>query len=189
MAQPVNPSVFLRRTFTPYVGGIVILASVHAFCIFVAFKQRSWEFIWVPFWVWGIFGVYVLDATRYRVSWNETGVTMYWDLGKRTIPFENITNIHYETASLSDGHYGTRPFRRIVIRGSRSDPKAFVDVSLRHFEPEDIDALLQEIHRCWPELTIPWQAVRGYLSIDSPDGSSTKTTLRSRKRKKTDHIP
>ena len=167
MSEPQETTVELRRTFTPYVGLVYINVAFTLFAIYVSFKVKDWSFLWTSLWIYAIWGIYVLLATRYRVSWNETGVTMYADWGKRTIEYKEISSVHYETASIADGKYGIRPFRRIVIHGHHRDPKAFVDVSLRHFDPKDIGALLVEINRQRPELTIPWQPVREYLSNDS----------------------
>jgi hypothetical protein len=160
--------IMLRRTFTPYVGLIVINVVTTLIVIFIAFKANDLgQLKWVlPF--YGIWGIYILLATRYRVGWDQIGVTMLADWGKRTVEYREISSVRYETARVADGHYGTRPFRRIVVRGRRQTPKAFVDVSLRHFEPKDICALLDEISRQRPDLSIPWQPVCRYLSVQSP---------------------
>jgi hypothetical protein len=170
--------VRLRHTFTPYAGLCVIMGSISVLGIFTAFKVSDWSLLWIPFGCWGTLGVYVAFATRYRISWNESGVTMHADWGKRIVRFEEISSVCYETASLADGAYLSRPFRRIVIHGNRDNPKAFVDVSLRHFMPSDIEVLLTEISRRRPDLSIPWQPVRKYLSLGSAAGLRKKRTSR-----------
>jgi hypothetical protein len=167
MIEPRVSTVQLRRTFTPYVGFFYINVAFTLLAICAAYKVKDWSLLYVPLLGYALWGIYVFLATRYRVCWDKTGVTMYADWGKRTIGYEEISTVRYETASLADGKYLTRPFRRIVIHGHRHDPKAFVDISLRHFDPKDISALLLEINRRRPELAIPWQPVRKYLSDDS----------------------
>lgn len=157
----------LRRTFTPYVGLIYINVAFTLFAIFAAFKAKEWSLLYIPVVGYVLWSIYILLAAKYKVSWDDIGVTMYADWGKRTITYEEISSVRYETASVADGKYLTRPFQRIVIHGKRRDPTAFVDVSLRHFDLKDIGALLLEINRRRPELTIPWQTVRKYLSEDS----------------------
>lgn len=151
----------LRRTFTPYAGGCVILCAFTLLELFAAIQLRDLSvFLWTcpPF--WAIAALYVLLARRYRVLYSRDGVTMCWDFRKRTITYEDITSIRYETASLADGNFMTRPFRRIVIHGRRKDRNAYIDVSLRHFEPGDIEALFRELSGLRPDLTIPWKQIQ-----------------------------
>jgi hypothetical protein len=167
MTAEFRSAVQLRRTFTPYVGLIFINAATTLIIVFIAFKANDWGQLKWSFLFFAIWGVYILLALRYRVSWDQTGVTMCADWGKRTVEYSQISSVRYETASLADGHYGTRPFRRIVIRGRRQNPKDYVDVSLRHFEPKDIAALLVEISKHRPDLAIPWKPVRRCLSDET----------------------
>jgi hypothetical protein len=168
MIESGESKIKLRRTFTPYVGLVYINAIITLFEIYASYKMMDWSFLRACLWLYLISIIYVLDATRYRISWDVIGVTMYTDWGKRTIKYEEMRSVKYETGSGADGKYLTRPFRRIVIHGNRKDSKAFVDVSLRHFEPKDISDLLREINRRRPELTIPWQPVcrSGELHLD-----------------------
>lgn len=68
----------------------------------------------------------------------------------RRIRFDEITEIKYEI-----GASESRPFRRLVILGRHNVPDAFIDVSLRHFQMDDIQKLLSDIHEHRPELTLP----------------------------------
>lgn len=172
----------LRRTFTPYVGLVYINVATTLGVVYVAYRVNDWHQLKVALLLYMICGVYVWFATRYRVSWGQDGITMYADWGRRTIEYCEISSVRYETASIVDGRYATRPFRRIVVRGSRQNPKAFVDVSLRHFEPVDIGALLTEISVQRPDLDIPWQTVRQFIPIPVPDESDAQPSRRQKNR-------
>jgi hypothetical protein len=83
---------------------------------------------------------------------------------EKRIPYDEITEIKIERADVSEFMAQNRPFRRIVIHGNARDPGAFIDISLRHFQPRDIDEVLAEIRKRRPDLAVPtisWG--KGYL--------------------------
>jgi hypothetical protein len=92
---------------------------------------------------------------KYRVPWDETGVVMRASGGKRLIRYDEITEIKIERAKAGEFLIQSRPFRRIVIHGRKRDPTEYIDVSLRHFRPADIDELLAVIRSHRPDLTVP----------------------------------
>ena len=75
------------------------------------------------------------------------------------IPVNEITSIKkgasFERLKSSQG-ITRRVFRRIAIYQEKSDGTVkFVDVSLKHFIPEDIKKLMTLIHEKRPDLEIP----------------------------------
>ncbi len=155
-ARATRP-VFLRRTITPYVGQSIIIVGVTILVLYVARKDAQWGFLWGVALIWALFTSYVyFFGMKYRVFWNEEGVTMSASGGpRRSIKFDEITEVRYETASPNELLSQSRPFRRIVIFERRRDPNGWIDVSLRHFRLDDIDRLLMEIKRRRPDIELP----------------------------------
>lgn len=155
----MHPRVFLRRTVTPYLGQSVIIAAVTILLVFVALKKTQWDLLWAVGLIWVLFASYVVFfGMKYRVSWNKEGLTMSASGGpNRSISFDEITEVRRETASADEFLSQARPFRRLVILGSRRDPNAHIDISLRHFRASDIDRLMTAISERRPDLTLPKQ--------------------------------
>jgi hypothetical protein len=146
----------LRRTVTPYTGQIVIFSVITIFLLFVAYRSSQWAFAWSTIVIWAGFAVMVYFGLRYGVLWDGTGIVMRASgLPERRIRYDEIREVKIEMAQLHDLLAQSRPFRRIVVHGYRGDPNAFVDVSLRHFRPGDIDELLAAIRTHRPDLTVP----------------------------------
>ncbi|HEX4007872.1 MAG TPA: hypothetical protein VHX60_16990 [Acidobacteriaceae bacterium] len=146
----------LRRTITPYVGQTVILAAVTVFCTYVAFDKHQLGFFWAIALIWVLFALYaVLFGLRYVVLWDDSGIVMRASGLKedRRIRFEEIRKVDYELASGGEMLAQARPFRRLVIHSPRRDEP--IDISLRHFRLDDIDALMAVIQARRPDLDIP----------------------------------
>jgi hypothetical protein len=147
----------LRRTVQPYVGQTLIILAVTAFSFWVAMTKEDWEIMWGPALIWALYSAYVLlFGLKYRISWDEAGVTMHASGGpKRIIRFEEISQVRYETAGVDEFLSQSRPFRRIVLLGSKHRLNEQIDVSLHHFQSEDIKKLLAEIRNRRPDISIP----------------------------------
>jgi hypothetical protein len=150
-------SVILRRTITPYIGQSLILVGVTVFLFCIALRKQQLNLLWAAGLIWVLYASFVLlFGMQYKVFLDDQGVTMRASGGpKRNIQFEEITDIRYETASADEFLAQARPFRRIVILGHRHDPNGRIDISLRHFRSEDINALLMAIHKRRPDLKLP----------------------------------
>jgi hypothetical protein len=112
--------------------------------------------MWGPTLIWGAFAVLTYIGMKYRVLWDETGVVMRASGGpERLIRYQEITEIKIERAQVSEFFVQSRPFRRIVIYGRKRHPNEYIDVSLRHFRPADIDELLAVIRTHRPDLAVP----------------------------------
>jgi hypothetical protein len=99
---------------------------------------------------------------KYRVLWDETGLVMRASgIPERHIRFDEITEVRTERAQVSEFFAQSRPFRRIVVHGPKHDPKAFIDISLRHFRLDDIEELLKAIRLRRPDLAVPTVSVGG----------------------------
>lgn len=150
----------LGRTITPYIGQTIIFASVTGFMIYVGLRTPQWGFILAPALIWALFAILIYVGMKYQVLWGETGVVMRASGGpERLIRYDEITEIRIERAQASEFLAQSRPFRRIVIQGRKRHPNEYVDVSLRHFRPADIDELLTAIRTHRPDLaipTVPW---------------------------------
>ncbi len=149
--------MFLRRTVTPYIGQSIIIVGVTILTVCVAQAKAQWGLLWGLALIWALFISYVyFFGMKYRVSWNEESVTMSASGGpRRSIQFDEITEVRYETASSNEFLSQARPFRRVVIFGRQRDPSARIDVSPRHFRTVDIRGLLTAIKRHRPDLELP----------------------------------
>jgi hypothetical protein len=147
----------LRRTIRPYIGQIVILIAVTAFAVYESLASSDWEFLWAPAVYLPLYGIYFLYfGLKYRVFWSEESVVMRARGGPdQRVRFGEITSVKKEISSASDVLAQSRPFRRIVVCGNKDDPKARVDISLRHFNLNDIGQLLRVIHTHRRDLEIP----------------------------------
>jgi hypothetical protein len=154
----------LRRTIQPYVGQTIIFTGLTIFFVYLSLKTSDWQ---ITIW-WVALGLplaafaYVYFGLKYRVLWDETGVYMRASGGpERQIGFDEITSVKYELAAER-----SRPFRRIVIHGATHDPKAFVDVSLRHFRLDDINEMMCAIREQRPDLRVPTVAMDGRVDFE-----------------------
>jgi hypothetical protein len=146
----------LRRTVTPYIGEGIILTTVIAGSCYVANAKHQPAFYWASIAVALLYASYVaLFGVRYRVSFDDSAITMRAAGGKRVIRYGEIAAVQYEVRPSQ-----SRPIRRIVILGDNTALKNFIDVSVRHFNLDDIAALLKTVHDRRPDLAIPknWAA-------------------------------
>jgi|SRR6185312_7062534 len=146
----------LRRTITPYVGQTIILAGTTVFLLVVSYKASDWSLMWGAAIIWPCFAMLVLIGLRYQVFWDDSGVVMRASGGpERRIGYEEIAQIKIERSSSSEFLAQSRPFRRIVLYGKTHHRDSYIDISLRHFRPGDIDELLEEIRARRPDLQVP----------------------------------
>ena len=159
----------------PYVGQTVIFASVTGFMIYMGLRTSQRGFKWAATLIWALFAVLIYIGMKYRVLWDETGVVMRGKSGgaERRIRYDEITEIKIERAPVSEFPAQSRPFRRLVIYGRKRHPNEYVDVSLRHFRPGDIDELLAVIRTQRLDLAVPIIPVGRGVSI----GEQSRTHL------------
>jgi len=109
-----------------------------------------------PALLWVLFGELAWIGLKYRILWDSDSVIQHASgLTRKRIAFQDISHIRSEQAPASEFLSMPRPFRRVAIYGRKSDPAAFIDVSLRHFHREDIRELLAAIHARRPDLKVP----------------------------------
>jgi hypothetical protein len=147
----------LRRTIRPYVGQFIIFVGFVIFCIVIFIKTSESAFLWLSFVPLLLFGISIVCfGMKYKVLWNKESVVMCASGGpERRIRFDEITSVKKETSSGSDVLAQSRPFRRIAVYRGKDDPNTRVDISLRHFDLNDINQLLAVIHAHRPDLDIP----------------------------------
>lgn len=147
----------LKRTIQPYVGQSLLLLAVTAFAIYESVASADWNFMWAPAVFLPLYGIYVVYfGMKYRVFWSKDSVVMHASGGPdRCIRFDEITSVKKEISSVGDILAQSRPFRRIVVCGRKQDPNARVDISLRHFDLNDINQLLTAIRAYRSDLEIP----------------------------------
>jgi hypothetical protein len=138
------------------VADLVIFSTVTLFCLFIAIWKAEWSMLWGLLVIWSSFAVLLYIGLKYRVLWDADGVVVRASGGsERRIQYVAITEIKIETAGAAEGAAQSRPFRRIVVYARMRHPAEFIDISLRHFRPEDIDELLNEIRKQRHDLVVP----------------------------------
>lgn len=146
----------LKRTLTPYLAQTVIFVIITVFLLLVAYRSSQWALAWAAITIWIGYAILLCLGLRYRVLWNSNGVVMRGSgIGERRIPYDSISKVKIERANASEFMTQARPFRRIVIYGNDRLQATYIDISLRHFAPRDIDKLLAEIRVRRPDLTVP----------------------------------
>ena len=79
-----------------------------------------------------------------------------WALITITQRVEDIERIEQETSNAQTLARMNRPFRRITIYGKTSlEARNFIDVSLKHFNLDDIHKLMKIIHERRPDVPMP----------------------------------
>ena len=157
MSIKISPSLKpLGRTLTPYFAQTVIFGVITVFMLLVAYKRSQWALACVPITIWAGYAILVSLGLRYRVFWDSNGVVLRASgIGERRIAYDSMSEVKMERANANELMTQARPFRRIVIHGDVQHQPTFIDISLRHFAPRDIDELLAEIRVRRPDLTIP----------------------------------
>jgi len=144
---------WLRRTFWPYVGQIVIAVAVSFFVVWVKFNHNVGGIIFVLPVIWALLLPTIFFGLKYRIGWDNNQVVQEASgITPVRLRFEEIDRVEVERSTPKEMLASARPFRRIVIYGKSSGrtPKK-IDVSLKHFATSDIDALMKEIGRRRPE--------------------------------------
>ena len=156
----------LRRTFTPYIGLMLILSGVTVFSIWVVYKTSQWGLLWSMAVIWPLTAfAYGYFGWKYRILWDETGLFMQASGGpERHFLFDEIVDVRVEVAGVSELASQSRPFRRIVVYKNKRSPTGFIDISLRHFRLDDVRELLEEVQRRRPDLSVPILGADGRVS-------------------------
>jgi hypothetical protein len=154
----------LRHTFRPYIGLVVIFGGVLLFLVFVMYKTHDWD------WKFGLEAVgmmaffiflFVYLGSRYRILWDDTGVTMRASGGPpRRFTYSEIHDIRYEVEVSQ-----SRPMRRIVLYKAHRPHKEWIDISLKHFPLDQINQLLADIHTHRPDLSVPTISTNGTVTF------------------------
>ena len=148
----------LRRSARPYVAFAIPLVLVLLFFLIVSIRTHQPATPW--FEVFGVFAAlyagWAYFQVRYRVLWSAEGILQKASgLPDIAIRMEEIGWVHLESGISSGGRRG-RPFRRIAIySGEPGERRRCIDVSLKHFESDDIRYLMRAIHARRPDLQLP----------------------------------
>ncbi len=155
-------SFSLRRSLQPYVGLGIIGLILLIFTAWVGISKNDWGAFWSILVLFGIFyTIFVIFGMSYRIFYSDNVVSM-----KPASFFSNpslvtkisvakITSVEQETSNVQTLAKMSRPFRRISIYGSTSEGMKKIDVSLKHFNLDDIRKLMKIIHDLRPDLAMP----------------------------------
>lgn len=98
----------------------------------------------------------VLISLKYRIFWSTSEVWQRASGMKDVkIRYENISEIRREEAISSEWLAMSRPFHRLVIVGKSSEGFRIVDISLRHFNLNDIHEFISVVKDKRPDLILP----------------------------------
>lgn len=145
----------LRRSTTPYLALGAILVGIALWISADAFRKRDMGTIESAMILVGIYALYVLIGTRYRISVHDNTITQR-AFAKPTvsIPINEITSVGTERSDLKTMVQMNRPFRRIVINAADGTHASTIDVSIKHFLARDIRKLMSLIHALRPDLQL-----------------------------------
>lgn len=143
----------LRLTLTPYIGQLIIIFVTTSFLFFVALFKDAWGLFYMMSVAWAFFALFVYIATRYRIYWTEDHIRRQASGGPDAIiAIKDIAEVIEERATAGEMVAQSAPFRRIRV-SDRSGQH--INISLRHFRPEDIRELMRWVQKCRPDLTLP----------------------------------
>lgn len=147
----------LKRTIDPYTGQLIILSLVTLGAVFVAITKKTWGLLVAVLIGWLLFGFLVCLGLRYRISWDSDEVCQQASGGRDVhIKYDDVVRVVSETSKPGEWLAASRPLRRIVIyaKGLGGEDR-FIDVSLKHFQADDIRSLMRAIRARRPDLSIP----------------------------------
>lgn len=149
----------LRRVYGPYaIWPIVIVLLAVVWWPYVA-NSHNWSPVLEISAVLGPLIVLIIYAmSRYRISYrNGTIVTRSGGFGGeiRIIRIDDITRLKQEASDVHTLLKLARPSHRITIYANTPDGETFTDVSLKHFNREDVRRLIKIIHDRRPEIGMP----------------------------------
>jgi hypothetical protein len=147
----------LRHTLAPVLWFPIAACIVMVAPIAGSLRVGDWSWVigYVPACA-AISGVMAWFQLSYKIWFDEKQVFQRAVGGVITsIQFNQITRVASEVSDVDTLVRLRRPFRRISIYGSTSEGNKCIDVSLKHFRPEDIRKLMAVIHERRPDLTLP----------------------------------
>ena len=95
---------------------------------------------------------------RYRIWWRDGRIVMRAGGFAGTIvtmDVNDIARVQQETSKAQALAKMNRPFRRIAIYGKTAQGFPYIDVSLKHFNLDDVRKLMKLIHERRPDLEMP----------------------------------
>lgn len=148
-----NDFIYLRRTFTPYIGQSVILFLVTVMALYVSWSNGTWGlFLTMPV-GWIFFGIFVYIGSLYKIYYSAEEICRQASGGpNRCIKIDQIAKIEMERASVNEMVAQSSPLRRIKISDGNG---VYINVSIRHFRDEDVRCMMSIIHKRRPNLEMP----------------------------------
>lgn len=158
--QDNNGSFALRHAVIfPYVflPAIFIVITL----INIPYMERTHDLtpVWIlPFGLLVFVFPIIYMNIRYRIWWRDNAIVMRAGGFAGvivTMRVEDIERIEQETSNARTATKMNRPFRRIAIYGKTAEGYPYIDVSLKHFNLDDIRKLMRIIHDRCPNLEMP----------------------------------
>ncbi len=155
-----NNSFSLRRTTPSHYLFIIILIILTLAWLPYMVNTHDWAPLRVlPLGLFLLIPSIYMDK-QYRIWWSNDAIlrrTAGFRAKVTKIKVEHIENIAQETSDFRTLISLSRPLRRISIYGNTADGLQKIDISIKHFEFEDIRKIMQLIKEKRPDLSIPQQ--------------------------------
>lgn len=146
----------LRLVARPYMLYPILIVFLVVISLPYIIRTHDYGMLAGPILVLFFSVIIVYFGTRYRVWWRNGNIVMRSaDKIFVIISVEDIKSIKQETSDLHNVVKMRRPVRRISIYSNTLDGDKFIDISLKHFNLEDIRKLINLIHERRPDLEMP----------------------------------
>jgi hypothetical protein len=146
---------WLRRSFTPYVGPLVIFALFTVFVCYGSLTRDQKDMLMVPALILVLYTPIVYFNLRYKVGYSSESIVQEASGGPPTrFSYSAIHLVKLERGSVARGDAG-RPYRRIALYAKTNGAVRHIDVSVRHFRATDIRVLFDTLRKVRPDLVVP----------------------------------
>lgn len=146
----------LRIIIDPYVLVPLVCLAVGVMSIPYIIKTNDWSPIWCLLILCMIYAWIPYTSIRYRIWWQDG--TIFQQSADRimtSISISDINQIKRESSDLNTLLSLRRPSRRLTVYGDTSEGSKVIDVSLIHFNLQDVRKLMKMIHNKRPNLEMP----------------------------------
>lgn len=152
----------LKRNLSPIMIWVIMIGGIDLMLLLSAFSRKEFDFgaIWSIVFISLLAAFIIYQNLCYTITWNGASIIQTaFGLHRITIEPSAITAIRSESSNIGTLVRANRPSNRIAIYAGEN---RFIDISLKHFQFDDIRKLVGILHELRPDLS--WNQIpSGFL--------------------------